>query len=77
MSTTHFLNIKLSATFYTVFGYPRSSLPFLLGTLAIMRKASCLPHRMEKFEPAVQIVLEFVLGFSKICIEKLKTGKGE
>lgn len=34
------------------------------------------PHR-NKSTPAVQIVVEFVLGFSKICLENFKIGKEE
>jgi hypothetical protein len=60
-----------------LFDCPKSSLPFLLGTFAIMRKASCLPHRMEQIKPAVQMDVEFVLEFSKICLENLKIVKGE
>lgn len=50
MSTTHFLNIKFSVTFYTCFDNPRRSLPFLLGTFAILWKEtvyfmSVSPHK--------------------------------
>ena len=82
MSTTHFLNIKFSATLYTFFDNPRSSLPFLLGLFAILRKQnisfmSVSPHRKKKSTSAVQIIVEFVLGFSKICLENFKIGKEE